>query len=45
MTYQDAWQKAQDAWILAGKTIPCYEPKYMKARKHLAKVCERLGFK
>ena len=43
MTYQQAWQKAQDAWVAAGKTIPCYEPKYMAARKELAKVLARLG--
>lgn len=43
MTYQEAWQKAQDAWVAAGKAIPCYERKYMEARKDLAKVCESLG--
>lgn len=33
---QEAWQKAQDAWVAAGKTVPCYEEKYMAARQELA---------
>ncbi len=41
LTYHEAWQKAQDAWEAAGKTIPCYEPKYMAARKVLADIIER----
>lgn len=43
LTYKEAWQKAQDAWVAAGKTVPCYEPKYMAARKQLAKVLKRAG--
>jgi general stress protein 26 len=33
-----AWQKAQDAWVAAGKSTPCYEPLYMAARAELAAV-------
>ena len=38
-----AWKKAQDAWVAAGKQIPCYEPNYMKARAVLAKEYKRHG--
>lgn len=30
-----AWQKAQEAWVAAGRKTPCYDPAYMAARKEL----------
>lgn len=42
---QRAWQKAQDAWIAAGATTPCYEEAYMAARKELADAYARADAK
>lgn len=42
LTYEEAWQRAEDAWVAAGKTTPCYDPAYMQARKVLAEVIERV---
>jgi hypothetical protein len=33
---QQAWQKAQDAWVAAGSTLPCYDEAYMTARAELS---------
>jgi hypothetical protein len=38
---QIAWQKAQDAWVAAGKPVPCYDAEYMKAREGLAEVVRK----
>ena len=35
LTYKQAWQAAQDAWEIAGCTIPCHDPDYLEARKAL----------
>lgn len=38
MTYQEAWQAAQDAWEMAGCTIPCHDPDYLEARGKLQNI-------
>lgn len=30
-----AWQKAQNAWVAAGRQTPCHDPAYLAARKEL----------
>lgn len=37
LTILQAWERAPRRWEDAGKPIPCYESKYMKARAELAK--------
>ena len=38
---ETARQKAQDAWVAAGKQTPCFDPAYMAAREELARAWER----
>jgi hypothetical protein len=38
-----AHQRAQAAWIKAGKSTPCYDLEYMRARKALAEAYRQAG--